>query len=45
MVGNWIKNYLEAKNVILSEFELPEADTQFIIDSHWNIGSGWEGDK
>lgn len=45
MVGNWIKNYPEAKNVILSEFELPEADTQFIIDSHWNIGSGWEGDK
>ena len=45
MVGTWIENYPQAKQLIMSEFELPEDATSFIVDDHWNIGSGWEGDR
>lgn len=43
-VGTWIKDYPSAKNLILDEFQLPN-DTEFIIDSHWNIGHGWSDKK
>ena len=39
-VGKWINDYPEAKNEILEEFQLPD-DTEFIIDSHWDLGHGW----
>lgn len=39
-VGRWIKDYPEAKQLILDEFQLPE-DTEFIIDGHWDLGRGW----
>jgi hypothetical protein len=39
-VGHWINDYPEAKDVILDEFNLPE-DTEFLIDSHWDLGRGW----
>lgn len=40
VVGEWINNYPEAKDEILYEFNLPD-DTEFRIDSHWNLGHGW----
>lgn len=43
-VGEWINEYPQAKELILDEFELPPT-TQFKIDPHWNIGSGWSGDR
>lgn len=45
MVGSWIEKYPQAKQLIIDEFELPKDKTSFIVDAHWNIGSGWEGDK
>lgn len=39
-VGEWINEYPQAKELILDEFQLPE-DTEFKIDSHWNLGHGW----
>ena len=45
MVGSWIQRYPQVKQLITDEFELPANNTSFIIDSHWNIGNGWEGDK
>ncbi len=40
MVGDWIEKYPEAKEEIITEFNLPE-DTEFKIDDHWNLGHGW----
>lgn len=40
MVGNWINDYPNVRELILDEFELPR-DTEFIIDSHWDLGHGW----
>lgn len=40
VVGSWIKDYPEAKSCILDEFNLP-SDTQFKVDSHWDLGHGW----
>ncbi len=39
-VGKWINDYPQAKNLILYEFQLPD-NTEFIIDSHWDLGHGW----
>jgi hypothetical protein len=39
-VGSWINEYPQAKAEILYEFQLPE-DTEFKIDSHWELGHGW----
>ncbi|MBP8593130.1 MAG: hypothetical protein KBI35_01725 [Ruminococcus sp.] len=39
-VGSWINDYPQAKAEILYEFQLPE-DTEFKIDSHWELGHGW----
>jgi len=40
VVGDWINDYPQAKLLIISEFNLP-ANTEFIIDTHWNLGHGW----
>jgi len=42
-VGSWINKYLNAKILIIDEFNLNEQQYQFEIDQHWEIGSGWEG--
>lgn len=39
-VGHWIEKYPQAKQAILAEFQLPD-DTEFLIDSHWDLGRGW----
>lgn len=39
-VGKWINEYPQAKKEILYTFQLPE-DTEFRIDSHWDLGHGW----
>ena len=39
-VGHWINDYPEAKAEILDTFQLPN-DTEFEIDSHWDLGRGW----
>lgn len=38
--GKWIEQYPECKQLIIDEFDLPD-DTEFIIDSHWDLGRGW----
>ena len=40
-VGKWINDYPEAKKEIIFEFQLPEDKTQFMIESHWELGHGW----
>lgn len=40
MVGDWFKQH-NIKELIIDEFDLPEHQTDFIIDRHWNIGNGW----
>ena len=40
-VGDWIDKYPSAKEQIIDEFSLPEDKTEFVKDSHWNIGHGW----
>lgn len=39
--GRWIKDYPQAKQLIIDEFQLPPDKTEFIIDSHWDVGHGW----
>ena len=43
-VGTWISVYPEVEQLVREEFELPD-DAEFRIDSHWDIGSGWSGDR
>ena len=47
-VGNWIYennvNIEDLRDLIIDEFNLSD-DFKFSIDSHWNIGNGWEGDN
>lgn len=43
-VGSWInenENY-KVIDLVEQEFDLTNEDTEIIIDSHWEIGSGWE---
>lgn len=40
VVGSWIDDYPEAKQEIITEFNLPQ-DTIFQKDSHWDLGHGW----
>ena len=44
MTGSWINYYPEAKEEIIYEFDLPEDNTEFIIDRHWDLGHGWSDD-
>lgn len=39
-IGSWINDYPSVKNLVLDEFQLPD-DTEFLIDSHWELGHGW----
>lgn len=39
--GQWIKDYPDAKKEIIEEFQLPRDNTEFKMDSHWDIGHGW----
>lgn len=39
-VGSWINDYPSVKELVLEEFQLPD-DTEFLIDSHWELGHGW----
>ena len=41
MTGSWIDKYPEAKEEIIFTFDLPEQNTEFVKDSHWDIGHGW----
>jgi hypothetical protein len=44
-VGDWIKDYPSCKDLILIEFQLPKDNTEFVIDSHWDLGHGWSDKK
>lgn len=39
MVGSWINDYPQAKQLILDVFNLPIENTEFRIDSHWDLGN------
>lgn len=39
-VGHWFNQYPQVRELILMEFQLPD-DTEFVIDSHWDLGRGW----
>lgn len=41
IVGDWIKDYPEATEIIIYEFDLPKDNTKFIINNHWNIGQNF----
>ncbi len=41
--GSWINDCAEAKKEILYEFQLPD-NTEFRLDSHWDIGHGWSNE-
>ena len=38
--GSWIDDYPHIKSMIIEEFQLPN-NTEFVQDSHWDIGHGW----
>ena len=40
-VGNWINKYPQCMDLVIDEFDLPEDNTNFVIDSHWDLGHGW----
>jgi len=42
-LGSWIKDYPEAKKMIIDEFDLQNSNYEFRIESHWEVGVGWEG--
>lgn len=39
-VGHWFNQHPNVRDLIIEEFQLPE-DTEFVIDSHWDLGHGW----
>lgn len=41
MVGRWLEEHPEAKDIILEEFDLPADKTTFEYAIHWNIGQTW----
>jgi len=41
--GSWINRYINAKLLIIEEFNLTNQNYKFEIDKHWEIGYGWEG--
>ena len=41
-VGSWINDHRDAIDEIISEFDLYNCKFEIIIDSHWDIGNGWE---
>lgn len=41
MHGHWLEEYPEAKEQIISEFDLPVDKTVFKYYEHWDIGHNW----
>lgn len=41
MTGSWIRQYPQVMDYILDEFQLPEDQTKFKIDKHWDLGHGY----
>ena len=41
MVGKWLEEYPEARELILEEFDLPADKTVFEYAVHWDIGQKW----
>jgi len=41
-VGSWINNYPQAKQLIIDEFDLQNSIVDFVIESHWELGQGYE---
>lgn len=44
-VGKWINEYPSCKDLVLIEFQLPKDNTEFVIDSHWDLEHGWSNKK
>jgi len=42
-VLDWINKYPNAKPLIIEEFNLNEQQYAFEVDTHWEVGHGWEG--
>ena len=40
-VGSWINNHPEAIDEIKFEFDLPDENTEIVINDHWDLGHGW----
>jgi len=40
-VGNWIKEYPQAYDLVLNEFDLPPDKTEAKYAIHWDIGMSW----
>jgi hypothetical protein len=43
-VGEWFKDFPEAEDKIVKEFNLQDVKHKIIIDKHWNVGCGESGD-
>ena len=41
-VGSWINKYPQAKQLIIDEFDLQNSVVNFVIESHWELGQGYE---
>lgn len=42
--GKWKDDYPEAKEEIMFEFQLPEDNTRFVQNEHWDLGHGWSNE-
>jgi len=42
-VGSWINKYPQAKQLIIEEFDLQNSVVDFVVESHWELGQGYEG--
>lgn len=45
MHGSWLEQCPEAREAILTEFDLPADRTEFVYDSHWDVGVGWDEER
>ena len=45
MHGKWLDNCPDARRAIVDEFDLPADRTEFVYDSHWDIGVGWDEER
>jgi len=44
MVGDWIKDTPNLKDIVIQRFNLQNEKVEVIEDEHWNIGNGFEDD-
>ena len=42
-LGSWINKHPNVKLLIIDEFNLNNQKYTFEIDTHWEVGHGWEG--